>query len=268
MTPAEHFDRNGFWITPEPIFSKHELERFTNSIRDVMTKKYESGRRPMAGRNFPRLTDPQGLIQISNIWWTGGAVKELTLDARPGKLATDLLACNGVVLWHDQLLYKPPLMDKEGRSGNVGFHQDWDYWQVCDRPDIVTASVALVDVSRDNGALMMAPGSHNWGSMGFKVGELAVEENRHRIRDPEGRKAELVYCEMPAGSVSFHHCKTLHGSGPNHTDSPRICVSIHYLAEHVRYNASRGATHTNLQICPREDGELFRGDQHPVIFSR
>jgi hypothetical protein len=268
MTPTEYFDRDGYWITPDPIFSKTEIDRFRKSIQGVMDKNYESGRRPMAGRNFPRMTDPQGLIQISNIWWTGGAIRELTLDARLGKLATELLGCEGVVLWHDQLLNKPPLEEQDRKSGNVGFHQDWDYWQVCDQPDIVTASVALVDVDRHNGAMMMAPGSHNWGCMGFKVGDLAVQENTKRIHDPDGRQAELAYCEMPAGSVSFHHCKTLHGSGPNRTNSPRICMSIHYLGEHVRYDASRGASHTNLQIDPRNDGDLFRGEQHPVVYSR
>ena len=32
---------------------------------------------------------------------------------------------------------------------------------------------------------------------------------------------------IPKGHMSFHHCRTYHGSGPNRSDRPRRAVSLH-----------------------------------------
>jgi hypothetical protein len=32
---------------------------------------------------------------------------------------------------------------------------------------------------------------------------------------------------IPKGHLSFHHCRTYHGSGPNRSDRPRRAISLH-----------------------------------------
>jgi len=67
----------------------------------------------------------------------------------------------------------------------------------------VTMSVmfALSDFTRDNGATVVAPGSHRWG-------------------DPAERPSleELTQAVMPAGSGLLYSGKVIHGAGENRTD--------------------------------------------------
>ncbi|MDA0838819.1 MAG: phytanoyl-CoA dioxygenase family protein [Planctomycetota bacterium] len=261
------FEENGYWIESEPLFDGEELERFRSSMDDILAHKYASGRQPMKGRNFPDRSEPAGLIQINNAWWAGGGIRELSLSPRLGKIAAELLQVNGVCMWHDQLIYKPSQVDTAQNEGNVGWHQDWNYWQACDKPDLITAWVALDDVTKENGAMMVVPRSHRWGIVfDHKTRALDVEKQKEDFEIPAGETLDTVHCEMRAGCASFHHAITLHGSGPNLTERPRLGHAIHMVADHVRYTKSRGVSHSNLDVCPREEGALFRGEQHPVIW--
>ena len=162
MNRHEFFVKNGYWVEPNPLFSNADLEVYQQSMMKIMDHRYESGREPMPGRNWPNRTDSNGLVQINNAWWAGGAIRQLALNSRLGKIASELLQVNGICMWHDQLLYKPPRSADAPTEGNVGWHQDWNYWRVCDKPDMITAWVALDDVSVENGAMMFVSGSHKW----------------------------------------------------------------------------------------------------------
>lgn len=269
MGRREFFAKNGYWVEPNPLFSDDELVAYRQSMSNIMDHKYESGREPMLGRNWPEQTDSNGLVQINNAWWAGGVIRQLALNSRLGKIAVELLQVNGVCMWHDQLLYKPPRSKNVPDGGNVGWHQDWNYWRVCDEPDMITAWVALDDVIVENGAMMVVSGSHRW-KQAIKPSDrtLDMEYTLSQVTIPKGEKLDIVYCELKAGCVSFHHAITLHGSGPNLTQKPRIGLAIHMVADHVRYTKTNGASHSNLKVCPREEGAFFRGEQHPVIWQR
>jgi ectoine hydroxylase-related dioxygenase (phytanoyl-CoA dioxygenase family) len=49
------------------------------------------------------------------------------------------------------------------------------------------------------------------------------------VENAEYNNTEVVKVPMviPKGHVSFHHCKTYHGSGPNRSANPRRAVSFH-----------------------------------------
>ena len=266
MSPQNFFENYGYWIESEPLFSSQDLAEYRQSMNDIMNHQYESGREPMAGRNWPAREDLQGMVQINNAWWAGGAISRLSLNRRIGQMAAQLLQVNGVYMWHDQLLYKPPARSRT-LSGNIGWHQDWNYWQVCDHADLITAWVALNDVNTQNGAMMVIPGSHRWGqAMEASERTLEMDKTASEVKIPRGEKWEIVHCELQAGAVSFHHAKTIHGSGPNNSDQPRLGLAIHMVADHVRYTNQGIYSHSNLKVCPRKEGDLFRGHQHPVIW--
>ena len=268
MNRRDFFNSNGYWIGPTSILSSQELAEYRQSMYNIMNHQYESGREPMVGRNWPAREDMQGLVQINNAWWAGGAIRRLSLDSRIGEIATELLQANGVCMWHDQLLYKPPAKSKTV-VGNVGWHQDWNYWQVCDQADLITAWVALDDVTIENGAMMIVSGSHRWGqAMKASDRTLNMEKTASKVKIPEGEKWEIAHCELKAGGISFHHAKTVHGSGPNQSTQPRLGLAIHLVADHVRYTTQGGHSHSNLKVCPRQEGDLFRGHQHLVIWQR
>jgi hypothetical protein len=55
---------------------------------------------------------------------------------------------------------------------------------------------------------------------------------------------------MRRGQVSFHHCRTVHGSGPNHGDTPGRSLAIHLQTGDNRWRrhvdaSGTTATHGN-----------------------
>ena len=170
-------------------------------------------------------------------------------------------------LWHDQLLYKPGQSGAK-ESANVGWHQDYFYWQAASAPSLLTAWVAFDDVDEANGCMHVIPGSHTWGLLennDFFAQDLAAQQAS--LRAPDGTPATTVPLIMKAGQVSFHHALTLHGSGPNTTDKPRRSLAVHLMTGDTRYRAdSSGEGHMNVGLLGGDDGDIFEGDAFPVLF--
>ena len=61
------------------------------------------------------------------------------------------------------------------------------------------------------------------------------------------------------GQVSFHNCRTIHGSGPNVCGDPRRAIAVHLQDEANRYREYMGdngqlARHANNALCRQVDG--------------
>lgn len=82
-------------------------------------------------------------------------------------------------------------------------HRDETIWAhlPSPHPDVMVASlIALVDFTEENGATVLAPGSHRWD------------------RTREATEADLVAAEMPAGSAVVYLGSVIHAAGSNTTD--------------------------------------------------
>ena len=64
----------------------------------IMNHKYESEREPMSGKNWLERTDSNGLVQINDTREAGGFTRQLALNSRLGKLASELLQSNGIFM--------------------------------------------------------------------------------------------------------------------------------------------------------------------------
>lgn len=127
--------------------------------------------------------------------------------------AQDLLGDN-IRLHNSKLNLKSP------RFGSpVEWHQDWAFYPHTN-DDVTAAGVMLDDTTVANGAMYVIPGSHrgpvydHHDSDGYFCGAM----------NPQSCGVDFsraVACEGPAGSVSFHHVRTVHGSAQNTSDSPR-----------------------------------------------
>jgi ectoine hydroxylase-related dioxygenase (phytanoyl-CoA dioxygenase family) len=138
--------------------------------------------------------------------------------------AAALSGAPGIRLWHDQLLYKPA--DERGTAANVGWHTDRQYWLSCSSDDMLTAWVGFHDVDEAGGSVSFMDGSHRWEVDGLDFfaqdrGRQADELARH------GREVVVRATRMRRGQVSFHHCRTVHGSGPNRGAGPRRSLAVH-----------------------------------------
>jgi phytanoyl-CoA hydroxylase len=208
----------------------------------------------------------QVVTQVVNIWEAEPAFREHLFNREIVPLIAQLMDTDTVRVWHDQIQIKPPRI-----GGPTIWHQDHPYWPVIQPADLVSAWVALEDAVIENGAMWMVPGSYKWGpyngpqgdgTIGLAEDELSPAHDPTHI--PEGAKVEIVACEVPAGSVVFHHCLTWHGAPPNRSDKSRPAIAVHYMPGHTRYEP-HGKTHVvehNITVAP---GEILQGDHFPTV---
>jgi ectoine hydroxylase-related dioxygenase (phytanoyl-CoA dioxygenase family) len=161
--------------------------------------------------------------------------------------------------WADELVHHPKILDaiedvigpdilcwttnffiKEANNpGFVSWHQDATYWGL-DPNDVITAWVALTDVTPENGYMEFLPGSH-------KTDQLPHVDTFHKDNllsrgqeiAVEVDKTKTVGIPLRAGEMSLHHIKLVHGSEPNRSNDRRIGLAIRYIPTYVRQTKVR-----------------------------
>lgn len=109
----------------------------------------------------------------------------------------------------------------------VEWHQDWAFYPHTN-DDLLAIGIALDDCAEENGPLIVIPGSHkgpvyDHHTDGFFCGAI----------DPGAADidfAKAVPLTGPAGTMTIHHARTLHGSALNTSDRPRRLLLIMYAA--------------------------------------
>lgn len=92
------------------------------------------------------------------------------------------------------------------------WHRDLPYLQHTS-PNLLTCMLCIDDMTKENGATVVCPGSHNIAHEDVKDSDVSMKENEI----PEPR----VTVECPAGSAVIFHVNIVHGGGPNRSDSKR-----------------------------------------------
>src|SRR5437016_3987722 len=114
------YQRDGFLVIPD-LLSDEELVTWRQTIDDAVRHR-EDRRLAMSDERSGNSYYDNVFIQRVNLWQDHEGMRRLMLDARLGKLATDLAGVDGIRIWHDQALIKQPW-------GNpTGWHLDNPYW--------------------------------------------------------------------------------------------------------------------------------------------
>lgn len=103
-----------------------------------------------------------------------------------------------------------------GYGAAVEWHQDWAFYPHTN-DDILAVGVFLDDMSADNGPLMMLPGTHR----GPVYDHHANGEFVGAIRPHDLDLGTAVNLIAPAGSISLHHVRLVHGSDINRSARDR-----------------------------------------------
>jgi non-haem Fe2+, alpha-ketoglutarate-dependent halogenase len=137
---------------------------------------------------------------------------------------------------------------KEARNpAFVSWHQDSTYWGL-DKPDVVTAWVALTPSNKANGAMGFIPGTHTGDQIPHR--DTFAQNNlltRGQEVAVEVDETKAVTIELKPGEMSLHHVRLVHGSPPNPSSDRRIGFAIRYMPTTVR------------QIAGRDSATLVRG---------
>lgn len=117
-------------------------------------------------------------------------------------------------------------MKLAGSAEAIEWHQDFAYHPHTN-DDILAMGVLLDDCGPENGPLLVVPGSHR--------GPLLSHEGDDGVFcgaiDPLGLPfdpAEAVAITGPAGTISLHHGRLIHGSAANTSARPRRMMFIPY----------------------------------------
>ncbi|MGY1670852.1 phytanoyl-CoA dioxygenase family protein [Geodermatophilus sp. SYSU D00710] len=174
-----------------------------------------------------------------------------------GAFAAALAGVPVIRLFHDQLLYKPG--GRGDDTGNVGWHTDRQYWQACTSEAMLTCWVPFHDCTGAMGGVSFVPGSHRWPEqrgLDFFASDLAAQQ---AAMAAAGHEVRVVVPDLRRGDVTFHHCRTVHGSGPNRTADPRRSIAVHLQPGDNRHVAERGPDgelpyHRNDELVRTVDG--------------
>jgi hypothetical protein len=255
------YQEQGYWVSPR-VFSDQELAELREHQDRVYAGVHETGRQPWRGGWKPKENRPLEIRKTDNSHWADRTICNAVLNPTIGAIAARLHAVNAVSLWHDQLLFKP---NGGEQTGNVGWHQDYGYWRACKEPNLTTATLALVDTNKENGTIEVVPGSHKRGLLSASdFFNQDLEGMKARIESELGSRMEPVPMIVPAGCIGFHHCLTIHGSGPNRTQAPRRSIAIHLMCGTIHRNIN--GKHMNTELVSLQDGDPFVGDAFPVLY--
>ena len=217
----EHFRMQGYLVL-DPCLEAGQVEALTERVRQIAegeidlpdgSIEYEpgaTGRRMESLRkiNFPSRYDP---------FFVDHARHSRLLDPIVDLIGPD------VKLFGDQLFMKPP--------GGIEktYHQDCPYFSI-EPMAMVSAWVALDDVTEDNGCIYVVPGSHKLGFFDHydDHGQWAGRVSDTDLESvPVGDALSLT---GPAGSVTVIHSGILHHSRPNHSDRWRPLLICGYAS--------------------------------------
>lgn len=118
-------------------------------------------------------------------------------------------------------------MKAAGYGAPVEWHQDWAFYPHTN-DDVLATGLLLDDCDEHNGPLMVVPGSHKGPVYdhhhdGFFCGAF----------DPDAAGLDVSGAEMltgPAGSMTIHHVRAVHGSALNTSNRPRRLLLTEYAA--------------------------------------
>lgn len=266
---AEYRER-GYWRSPR-LFDAQTTARLRRAHRRLWAGDFDH---PIASQYGPpgEESDRAAVRQQCNAFWLNDDIRAVTTSPLLGAIGARLMGVDEVRLWHDQAVKKPGAGAAGGAvtAGNIGWHQDYGHWQCSSSTDMCTAWVALQDTDLGNGAMRTIVGSHRWG--------LLEESDNFGKKDLEGLRARLSTqpisgawidepCVLREGEVSFHHCLTLHGSGPNLSGAARLCVISHMMPGDTSYRPSP-QHHPNLVFLGPDarPGQRFAGPWWPVMW--
>lgn len=247
--------RDNGYIRLKQIFAPDFLECFRKEINQ---KVHDLNTQDLPLEKRRSIYD-KAFLQIMNLWTASDLVRRFVFGKRLARIATELMGCTGVRIYHDQAIYKEP------GGGVTPWHTDQFYWPVSN-DNITTAWIPL-----QNTPLAMGPIAFCGKSHLFHGGrDLEISEDTEITLRDALRSFPMEELPFELGDVSFHAGWTYHRAGPNSTDRPREVMTVIYMDEDMRLAKPKNRSQV-LDIdrwCPGiQEGELIASRLNPVVYS-
>lgn len=142
---------------------------------------------------------------------------------------------------HNCVMTKAPAF-----SSVTGWHQDIRYWSF-ERPELVSAWLALGPENEENGCLRVVPGSHR---IEFRRDQYdAALFFRDDTAENRAILDRQVSVELGPADVLFFHARLLHAAGRNHTPLTKLAlVFTFHAADNRPLPGSRSASLPGIRL--------------------
>ena len=250
------YRENGFLVI-ENFLDADELAEWRRCTDEAVTERLGNSVEFMTNQMDAKQFYARVFTQCLRLADTHAGMRTLVYDSRLGRMATQLAGVDGMRIWHDQALIKPP-------HGNpTAWHLDVPYWSF-DSRDTLSFWMALDDATLANGCMWYLPGTHKTArfdnvGIGVNIGELFTVY-------PEWKQIEPQAAPCPAGSLVWHNGLTAHGAGANMTLAHRRAMTCGFMPDGCTFNGKKNilpeAYFNSLEI-----GDVLDNDtQNPLVW--
>ncbi|WP_433615691.1 phytanoyl-CoA dioxygenase family protein [Dactylosporangium sp. CA-139114] len=238
------YARSGWYLTRK-LFTDDEVDELV-----AASERFYAGERartlPVRPPRLAYWTPGHGPVQRHNdyVHYESDDIARILRKPVLGAVAARLAQADEIRIFQSTLIYKPPIAGEP--SNVVPWHFDRHYWQSCTSEDMLTAFIPFHDCGVEMGTITMVDGSHRWEEIGADDSTTKhfadrdnddLEKMLERNAAHNGAEVRKVPMVIPKGHMSFHHCRTYHGSGANVSGSPRRAISLHLQPGSNEYRA-------------------------------
>jgi len=250
------YQANGF-LAIEDFLDASELETWRAVTNEAVAQRLRE-RSGHTNQTNPDDYYAQVFTQCVRLADTHEGMAALMLDQRLGQAAATLAGVEGIRIWHDQALIKPPF-------GNpTAWHLDNPYWSFSSR-DSISIWVALDDATLANGCMWYIPASH----MTARFDNVGIGQNLGDLFKvyPEWKAIDPVAVPAKAGAAVFHNGLTAHGAGANMTNRSRRAMTCAYMPDGSIFNGRQNILPEPYFKSLKVGDVLNDSKQNPLIWS-
>jgi hypothetical protein len=231
---VEFYAKHG-WYLSKKLFTDDEVDELI-----AASDRYYAGERdrtlPVRPPHLAYWDPSKGDVQRHNdyVHYEHDGLATLLRKPLIGAVAAALAQADEIRVFQTTMIFKPPIATEP--SNIVPWHFDKHYWSTSTSDNMLTAFIPFHDCDEEMGTITMVDGSHRWREVGTDdsmTKHFAERDNSDLERvladNAAYNNAEVLKVPMniPKGHMSFHHCRTYHGSGANRSPRPRRAISLH-----------------------------------------
>jgi len=231
---AEFYAEHGWYLTKK-LFTDSEVDDLV-----AASERYYAGERdrrlPVRPPKLAYWDPSKGDVQRHNdyVHYEHDGLAKLLHKPLVGAVAAALARADEIRVFQSTLIYKPPIAAEP--TNVVPWHFDKHYWSTSTSDRMLTAFIPFHDCGEEMGTITMVDGSHRWREVGRKdsVTRHFAEREASELEQMLAENAAYndtgvvkVPMIIPKGHMSFHHCRTYHGSMTNRSQRPRRAISFH-----------------------------------------
>jgi len=223
------------WYLSKKLFSDSEIDALVAASDD-----YYDGVRdrelPVRPAKLAAWKPADGPVQRHNdyVHVESDQIAKILRKPLVGAVAARLAGVDEIRIFQSTMIYKPPVAGEP--TNVVPWHFDKHYWATSSSERMLTAFIPFHDCGTEMGTITMVDGSHRWQEIGNNDSTVRhfAERDRGQLDQMLADNAAHNHVEVrtvpmviPKGHMSFHHCRTYHGSPANLSDRPRRAISLH-----------------------------------------